>query len=142
LSGTNESQTMVSDMQAASQAMRNNGFSTNEINLQTRTDGAHSEWFWAREFRAGFLWLFANQTTDIEQIEVVKRFNITINGSSISIQAEEKINQLTLFNAMGQAVLQTNTHPDLLDLSGLSKGVYFLNALFKDKHNEVIKFIY
>lgn len=142
LSGTNESSTMVSNMQAARQVMLQNGFSANEVNLQTRTDGQHSEWFWAREFRDAYIWLFTNPVTNTEAVvEKANRFNITIEGKGLIIQAEERLKGVSLFDEYGRVVLQTYSHPDLLNLGDLPIGVYFINGFFEDGRNEVIKFL-
>lgn len=54
-----QSNYVVNDMAEVSNAMLAAGFATQEIQFQTYADGAHSEWFWAREFPDVYQWLFA-----------------------------------------------------------------------------------
>jgi predicted esterase len=58
LGGTSESSTMVADMQTARNAFISRGVDAQEAKLMTHTDGAHSEWYWKREFGAAFTFLF------------------------------------------------------------------------------------
>lgn len=60
LCGTEESATMLSDMQNIYHQLLKHGFSEKELSLQPRTDGKHSEWFWAREFHDAYIWLFSS----------------------------------------------------------------------------------
>lgn len=64
LSGTNESPTMVKDMKSARKAFVSKGVAVKEVKLITHADGAHSEWFWAREFGAAFTFLFSDSTSN------------------------------------------------------------------------------
>ena len=59
----NQSNDVVIDMQAVSNAMTTAGFSASEKSFNVISDGKHSEWFWAREFPDAYEWLFADFTT-------------------------------------------------------------------------------
>ena len=37
-----------------------NGFETSELYKEIHPDGAHSEWYWNREFPDAYEWLYAN----------------------------------------------------------------------------------
>lgn len=58
LGGTTESSTMVADMQTARNAFVLKGDFVRKAKLMTHTEGAHSEWYWKREFGAAFTFLF------------------------------------------------------------------------------------
>ncbi len=61
LAGDQESSTMVSNMQAMYDTLGAGGFATTEMAFETRADGQHAEWFWAREFYNAYVWLFDAQ---------------------------------------------------------------------------------
>jgi hypothetical protein len=64
VSGTNESADMLPDMQKVYQSLTQVGFINTNLNLLTRSDGQHAEWFWAREFGPTYQWLFKNWSID------------------------------------------------------------------------------
>ena len=51
---------VVADVNAMYNTLRNAGFSENEVITSIHSDGQHSEWFWAREFPDAYQWLFAD----------------------------------------------------------------------------------
>ena len=59
----NQSNYVVQDMQAVANAMTTAGFSSGEKSFNVKSDGQHSEWFWAREFPDAYEWLFADFTS-------------------------------------------------------------------------------
>jgi predicted alpha/beta superfamily hydrolase len=59
LSGTKESETMVPLMTAMRDALQAGGVPPANLGFRTCADGQHAEWFWKREFEAGYQWLFA-----------------------------------------------------------------------------------
>lgn len=64
LAGTNESPTMVKDMKSVRKVFLSKGVSVKEGKMLTHSDGAHSEWYWAREFGAAFTFLFPDSTSN------------------------------------------------------------------------------
>jgi len=73
----NQSNYVVEDMQAVSNAMTTAGFSADEKSFNVKADGQHSEWFWAREFPDAYQWLFADFTTSSD--------NLTQNSAKLEI---------------------------------------------------------
>lgn len=67
LAGGMESATMIPNMMAMQDTLLANGFSSSEIRTVTKSDGEHSEWFWAREFAEAFKWLFQDNLTSSQQ---------------------------------------------------------------------------
>lgn len=63
LAGGQESATMIPNMMAMQDTLLANGFPGSEIRTVTKSDGEHSEWFWAREFAEAFKWLFSGTLT-------------------------------------------------------------------------------
>lgn len=58
LSGTKESDDMVSDIQKVIPILIKKGVQVKNIKTKFDEDGIHSESYWSREFGAAFLWLF------------------------------------------------------------------------------------
>jgi len=88
----NASNYVVEDMQTMYNTLKNNGFSTSELNLQTRADGQHSEWFWAREFPDAYKWLFAGAVSsgnEPTQVEDLKFSPNPAGGNNVRIQGLE-----------------------------------------------------
>ena len=50
---------VVADVNQMYSVLLNNGFEEWELNKTFHADGAHSEWYWAREFSDAYIWLFA-----------------------------------------------------------------------------------
>ncbi|WHF53085.1 alpha/beta hydrolase-fold protein [Chryseobacterium gotjawalense] len=60
LSGTKESENMVSDIQTMIPVLIKKGVPAVHIKTKFDKDGTHSESYWSREFGAAYLWLFKN----------------------------------------------------------------------------------
>ncbi|MEN9303288.1 MAG: hypothetical protein RL264_1717 [Bacteroidota bacterium] len=90
LGGTNESTSMVSDMQNAKNAFVSSGVSSTNAPIVTHQDGAHSEWYWRREFGAAYQFLFpapvqeTNEVVELSSIEV----NLFPNPSVVELQIQ------------------------------------------------------
>ncbi len=63
VAGTNESTTMVPKMTQMRNTFQNIGVPNSELFLKSDNDGAHSEWYWEREFSACYQFLFNNPPT-------------------------------------------------------------------------------
>jgi metallo-beta-lactamase class B len=66
LAGGQESATMIPNMYRMQDTLLAHGFSSSDIRTVTKSDGQHSEWFWAREFGEAFKWLFSGTLTSSE----------------------------------------------------------------------------
>ncbi|MEJ7663223.1 MAG: hypothetical protein WKG07_28645 [Hymenobacter sp.] len=55
--GTLESPLMAPRMAAMRDALHNAGVPADNLNFNALADGQHAEWFWRREFAAGYQWL-------------------------------------------------------------------------------------
>lgn len=89
----NTSNYVVEDMQTMYNTLKNNGFSTTEMNFQTRSDGEHAEWFWAREFPDAYKWLFAGAVsstgtppTSVEDLKIAPN---PVAGATVRFQSLE-----------------------------------------------------
>lgn len=60
LAGTNEGGNMAANLQRMVDLLYQMGYDSTQIKVLLQQDGAHAEWFWAREFPAACNWLFTN----------------------------------------------------------------------------------
>ena len=67
IAGTLEGSNFIDNMFAMEDTLVMAGFESNEVLTVEKSDGQHSEWFWAREFEAAYLWLFRNITTSVKE---------------------------------------------------------------------------
>ncbi|HMO32656.1 MAG TPA: alpha/beta hydrolase-fold protein [Lacibacter sp.] len=68
LAGQNESSTMVPNINSITSSLRSKGVTVPNSTSKVDADGAHSEWYWRREFGAAYQWLFANATTSVRNV--------------------------------------------------------------------------
>ncbi len=128
VSGTTESDDMVPDMQLMESTMQGAGFGPPFTNLITHADGAHSEWYWRREFPAAFEWLTqcaeANSLPNI----ALQRYRLYPNPTADSVVFElpnEAKCSVQILDAKGvpQHLCLIN-HKSRLDLSTYPAGSY------------------
>ncbi|MEM9920349.1 MAG: alpha/beta hydrolase-fold protein [Bacteroidota bacterium] len=65
LVGTQEGASTVTNVYRMENALRAKGYDLSDLLTVEQSDGTHSEWFWAREFKDAYLWLFRQETTSI-----------------------------------------------------------------------------
>ncbi len=146
LGGTNESTSMVSDMQNARNAFVGSGVQGTSVSLVTHQDGAHSEWYWRREFGAAYQFLFpapVQETNDLNELSVLE-LNIFPNPvlEELNIQSnfEGKL-AFSVTNLDGRTIHNGEMIGGnlKLNLNHWASGSYFLNINFKGQ-NLVRKF--
>ncbi len=143
VAGTTESSTMIGNIQGARQTMLMNGFSAAELNVQTRTDGQHAEWFWAREFRPAYEWLFNQTSTTVEVMENAPEIYIHLENKHLAlITPGQLVKNLSLYNSAGQVVLQQTYTAGGVDLGSLPSGVYYLNVQLDNGTFDTYKLIF
>lgn len=130
LGGTTESTTLVSDMQAARNAFISKGVVAQEAKLLTHTDGAHSEWYWKREFGAAYTFLFPVSTIGVSEL-IEDNVRIYPNPSKDSFQVESLTCLNCAFNLKssdGKLVFEGKLQngKTIIDSRNFKKGVFFL----------------
>lgn len=130
LAGGQESANMVTQMNQLYQDLLAAGFSPAELNLVIKADGQHSEWFWKREFGAGYDWLFNNvgtSTTDEVKKGGIKIYPNPFMDQVIFKDEAKKYNSLSVLNSVGQLVhYQGLNGSDSLSLGHLAPGIYMM----------------
>jgi hypothetical protein len=136
MAGTNESTTMISNMQNMRIRLQNRGVPPSQINLVSRADGQHSEWFWAREFGEGYKWLFQDVTADIQiQESSIPGFNVFPNPNTgiLKVQFDAKDEAIAeIYDSSGKLVIQQKVYTGQeVNMQNLPSGQYILTARLK-----------
>lgn len=143
IAGTNESETMVSNMLKMHDSLLTHGLGSDNIMSIDKTDGAHSEWFWAREFEDAYLWLFGNKPMNIENASsatsTVKLFpnpvqgdftidihSITANKIEVEIIHINGVDIIVSFQSQSSSE-STKLHFNT-EVLGLSSGIYLVKV--------------
>ena len=90
-------------------------------------DGAHSEWFWAREYPAAYDWLFGDLILSTKHPRE-KKGKVFPNPASetLWINGDEPYVHVTIYSLPGEVMLNADMDQDYLDISNLPPGIYFL----------------
>ncbi|WP_210513724.1 alpha/beta hydrolase-fold protein [Hymenobacter terricola] len=145
VSGTTESTTMVPQMAAMRDSLRRGGVPTANLNFNTRTDGQHAEWFWRREFPAGYSWLYAPATATAarpsQRLAVSLYPNPVARELRVSLPQNLAQAQLSISDVQGRTVLQTTVHHgEAVVLPALARGLY-LSRIEAGSEVSTVKFI-
>ena len=144
VSGTTESTAMVPQMQALRDSLRRGGVPAANLNFNTRTDGQHAEWFWRREFPAGYSWLYAPATATAVRSSQNLALRLYPNPATeelrVALPAALSEARLEISDALGRNVLQTQVrNGQAVDVRGLPHGLY-LTRLVAGSEVDVAKF--
>ena len=129
VSGTTESTTMVPNMAAMRDSLQRGGVPAANLNFNTRPDGQHAEWFWKREFAAGYSWLYAPATPTAtragQRLSVSLYPNPAAQELRIELPAALAEAQLIISDARGRTVLRTAVrNGQAVDVRSLARGLY------------------
>ncbi len=138
--GEPEGNSAVQDVNDMDEALLGAGLSSFEISSTIHSDGAHSEWYWAREFGDAYEWLFADIGLTISEELHTSAFSVYPNPSSdsISITGFKSISNIQIKDVTGRNVLSVSGSFSNIDISFLPNGKYFLEILSKDNKTEII----
>jgi len=129
ISGTNESQGMVPDINTIVNFMNSNNSFSGSINTAFRTDGQHSEWFWRRELRSCLLWLFQDAITTENSIKINSNTIFELNENKIIALGNC---QLKIVDLSGKIILENYLIKDEQYIFNL-KGTFIINAISESK---------
>lgn len=127
VAGDNESSSMVPDMMAMYDTLIYAGMDESGLQLIHHADGAHSEWYWAREYPDAYEWLFEGLLLSHHLPRIVKDF-IYPNPANkfLRIQTEEFNIPYKIYSAIGKVIVSSKTVHDSIDISRLPPGFYVL----------------
>ena len=130
--GLNEDVDMVPDINEVVSILTSAGFTEEEIISIIRSDGAHSEWFWKREFDEAYLWLFEDIVPlDIQNETVQSVMYFDVNTNTINITSSD-ILEYFIYDIQGKLMEQNNILNDKIILHNYTPGIYLI-SLFNGK---------
>lgn len=138
--GLNEDVDMVPDINEVLNILTTAGFTEEEIISIIRNDGAHSEWFWKREFDDAYLWLFEDiAPLDIQAETSGSEMFFDINTNTINVTSEE-IFEYSIYDIQGKLIEQNSISNNQITLSDYKPGIYFI-SLFNGKYSITNKIV-
>jgi metallo-beta-lactamase class B len=132
VSGANESGSMVPLMQRCDSLLGAEGHALNDRKVVVKQDGAHSEWFWKREFLAAFNWLLLPATQIdkalVQKLQADTKVYPNPAQEVFTIKAEHAIDSLQLIDNMGKVIYgkTLNQANARIDVSNFARGNYII----------------
>lgn len=131
LGGQNESASLVTRIDQMEDLLEEEGFTSEEIRKTIHSDGAHSEWYWAREFPAAYQWLFGNldfstSTTPTKKLDFKIYPNPT--DSLLYIKGYQTLKQpmVEIVSLQGQSLQKIAIQQETMNIQFLSNGFYII----------------
>jgi metallo-beta-lactamase class B len=135
LCGQNEGSNMATYQTQMRTTLLNAGFGANEVVNIPKADGQHSEWFWKREFGAGYQWLFSNTVGNeaaIQPEEINVFADPFTDSATILLPTNTHKARLILTDMQGRVWIKRNIRSEeLLQLSHLPAGIYNISIATK-----------
>ncbi len=127
VAGHNESSGMIPDILHMQEILVAQGVDASNVKVVDELDGAHSEWFWAREYPDAYEWLFENLvllTKDATQ----KKIKVFPNPSAdvIYLDPFEPNFTYSIYSTTGIKLGSGQGNANQIDISSLPPGIYLL----------------
>lgn len=128
--GETESSNMSVDISALRDALIARGVNPDDILVQIDADGAHSEWYWRREFGDVYQWLFAEETiSTVETRNPENLLKFVFPSSIYSFDTDISSQKAIIYTVDGRWVTTMTLVPGMNTVpQHLPAGVYFLNT--------------
>lgn len=129
VSGTNESSSMVPDINTVKNNLTLKGLTT--ANTRTKFDsyGVHSESYWRGEFGALYQWLFAGENLSTNEIQKPSISLVQLNSGQVYLEGIPNKASFELYNSWGRKVKSFELSNGVFEITdGLSAGVYILKS--------------
>ena len=131
LGGQNESASLVPDINRMEDLLHAEGFDNDEIQKAIHADGAHSEWYWAREFPTAYKWLFdgLDFTTSTKTLptSIIQIYPNPID-SVLHFKGVKQMTEplLEIVSLQGQSIQKIPLTQTTINLSTLLNGFYIV----------------
>lgn len=150
LAGGQEPPYIGNDVEEVVEAMLTVGFTLDEINVATPTDGQHSEWFWSREFPAAYSWLFEHDQASVDSHEVAGnniKMQVFPNPATDWIRLSgNDLNQeleIRIMDTNGKTLISDVQYGDEAIWTGdLPRGAYIVSITDEDGNNNALKLVH
>ena len=129
VAGTTESGSMMNDINQVRNTLAASGVANTNLRVLGEADGAHSEWFWRREFPDAYLWLFAEATSfEATAVSGFQAFpNPADSGLSLcSTGSPDFVYSVSSIDGRNVISLQKAQQCANIDVSLWSPGVYLI----------------
>ena len=124
IAGSQEGGNIPGDAITMDSILTANGYDGDELSTTIYPDGAHAEWFWAREFEAAYQWLWDPLTPTKKPASEIP-FSLFPNPAHdsvhISYTGKDRIETIRIIGLQGKLYRQFNGNPGLFAARGLPK---------------------
>lgn len=133
LAGTAEGESMVNDMLAMQDTLKDSGFLAGELKSRVVEGAGHNELFWRTEFKAAFLWLYpetsATGSKEIADHQLRIFPNPALDYICVDIPSVSRLVQVKIFSILGSAVANISHLPgSRIGTGNLAAGRYLLQV--------------
>ncbi|HEY3385600.1 MAG TPA: alpha/beta hydrolase-fold protein [Saprospiraceae bacterium] len=130
IAGENESSTIIEDMEQMYDALVSAGQDPSEMYLISEPDGAHSEWFWAREYPDCYEWLF-DELILADQSPENQYWSVYPNPVKDFLYLSNDPDDLSysIILPTGQYIQSGSVLNGKIDTSALTTGLYILQLM-------------
>jgi metallo-beta-lactamase class B len=142
VAGDHESATIIENMMEMFDTLESAGQPENEMELIHHADGAHSEWYWAREYPAAYEWLFDNIILGYNPLRIADDF-IYPNPAGKFLGIKGKVDDLpySIYSPEGVLISRSVIRNEQVDISGLPQGMYILELKTGKNEMAIARFI-
>ena len=123
---------VISACENVMELLKGSGFTQEEMFLNSKADGAHSEWFWRREFPSCYQWFWGIETLKNSFPQV--QFEVFPNPAKDSVHLQlNNLNEpfdVVIINMQGERVWKaTNKNSNVkIDVQALPSGLYIIQC--------------
>lgn len=134
LCGSNESTSMVPNMQRMNDSLLRAGFVQNQIANKVVEGGQHNEKLWRENFREAYLWLFNDYVNSIEENKLKMSITCHPNPATdvlfLKTDEEIKFDTVIISDTKGTCVMtMANLKEPKINVKHLSSGSYIIKCI-------------
>jgi predicted alpha/beta superfamily hydrolase len=128
IAGGQEGGNQIKDMEKMQETLINAGLPSSNVISVPHPDGAHSEWYWSREFPKVYQWLFEKKTSGVIEPEKSEKITFRIKYSELLIAgyAIDPASRLSVADIQGRIRLSLPVKENQIDISSLDAGIYIV----------------
>ena len=134
IAGGQEGGNQINDMEKMLETLIDAGLpASNAIGI-SHPDGAHSEWYWAREFPKVYQWLFEKKTSGIIEPKKSEKITFRMKYPDLIVNGYtgEQAATLSVSDMQGRVRLNHAIKENQIDISGLEAGIYVVTLYFNN----------
>jgi alpha-glucosidase len=128
VAGTNESATMVNNINTVKNNLIAKGLSAANTFTKFDSYGTHTEGYWKGEFAALYQWLFQDENLAIATSSYESPRIIQMLSGKIYVEGIPLATEFDLFDVMGKQIKTITLSDGIYQLPELSKGIYILKS--------------